>query len=252
MDKLSLFLENVADPATDSEPKCCDVPVNQRHPSCWPVEVPTNDPFYSLFRRRCLEFVRSAGGLGDSCRLGPRATLNTITSTLDANFVYGSSKDTADKLLTFQGGLLKSNPQLRERGLKDLLPPKLDSPDSGCARPNKNTYCFLAGDSRVNQQMMLVALHTIMLREHNRIATQLGQINAHWDDERIFQETRHIMAAIVQHITYNEFLPMVLGKDIMQRYGLILHKEVRLLFHFIHGSLAAFNEFNSISRSSGD
>lgn len=40
------------------------------------------------------------------------------------------------------------------------------------------------------------------------------------------KETRHIIAAIVQHITYNEFLPMVLGKEVMTRYGLILNREV--------------------------
>ena len=75
--------------------------------------------------------------------------------------------------------------------------------------------------------MMLVALHTVMMREHNRIAADLGAINPHWDDERVFQETRHIMAAVVQHVTYNEFLPMVLGKEVMHRYGLILNREVR-------------------------
>lgn len=38
------------------------------------------------------------------------------------------------------------------------------------------------------------------------------------------------MAAIVQHITYNEFLPMVLGKDIMNRYGLLVSKNVNELY----------------------
>jgi hypothetical protein len=74
--------------------------------------------------------------------------------------------------------------------------------------------------------MMLVALHTILMREHNRIALELSQINSHWDDEKIFQETRHIIAAIVQQITYNEFLPMVLGKEVMERYNLLGERQV--------------------------
>ena len=76
---------------------------------------------------------------------GSRSSLNSITSVLDANFVYGSSKEMSRKLRRFSGGLLKSNPVHRDKGLKDLLPPKLEDPDAGCFRPNKDTYCFLAG-----------------------------------------------------------------------------------------------------------
>jgi hypothetical protein len=68
------------------------------------------------------------------------------------------------------------------------------------------------GDGRVNEQIDLALLHTIWLREHNRIAFELSRLNPRWSDEAIFQETRRIIIAQIQHITYNEFLPIVLGK----------------------------------------
>lgn len=51
------------------------------------------------------------------------------------------------KLRTGYGGLLRMNPVFKDYGLKDLLPLKLDIPDEGCTRPNKNMYCFEAGMS---------------------------------------------------------------------------------------------------------
>lgn len=76
---------------------------------------------------------------------GPRSHLNLISSVIDANFIYGSDKETADGLRTLKGGLLKSTPMFREHGLKDLLPLKLENPDDGCIRATPDTYCFMAG-----------------------------------------------------------------------------------------------------------
>lgn len=59
------------------------------------------------------------------------------------------------------------------------------------------------------------------------MARDLASLNSHWDDERLYQETRHIMAATVQHIAYNEFLPLILGPEYLKRYNLTLQKEVR-------------------------
>ena len=76
----------------------------------------------------------------------------------------------------------------------------------------------------MNEQPGLAAIHTLLVREHNRVADRLAEINPHWDDERVFQEARKIVSAINQHITFNEFLPRILGKHFMSVFGCSLEK----------------------------
>merc|ERR1711872_1113977 len=77
-----------------------------------------------------------------------------------------------------------------------------------------------AGDGRVNEQPNLGLLHIIFMREHNRIANELSSVNRNWSDEQLFQEARKILIAKYQHILYNEWLPIVLGKQYMNLFGL--------------------------------
>ena len=73
--------------------------------------------------------------------------------------------------------------------------------------------CFLSGETRVNEQMGLASMHTLFNREHNRIAEILKKINHHWNDEKLYQETRKIIGGILQKITYEDYLPKILGID---------------------------------------
>ncbi|UYV81292.1 hypothetical protein LAZ67_20000677 [Cordylochernes scorpioides] len=83
----------------------------------------------------------------------------------------------------------------------------------------------LLRDERVNEHLTLTAMHTLWMRQHNKMAAQLMALNPHWDDERIYQESRRIVVALLQHITFSEFLPMILGYTTMEKFELTLLKE---------------------------
>lgn len=141
-----------------------------------------------------------------------------MTSPVDASFVYGSTKALANELRKHSDGKMKVMHYFDKPKLKPLLPPKTDKPDEECLGRPKSLFCFKAGDVRVNEQTHLTVLHTVYVREHNRIAKAFVQMNADWDDDKIYHETRHIIAAGVQHVMVNEFLPLLLGNKFMSEY----------------------------------
>ncbi|XP_067656392.1 myeloperoxidase-like [Haliotis asinina] len=189
---------------------CCGSQQSNR-PQCFPIEIPAGDRHFSS---NCMNFVRSVQVENSQCQAAPVEQLNQITACIDASNVYGSSLEEQNKLRSFVDGLLKT--------IENHLPKADEGDEDECTTPDSPNYCFLAGDHRVNENPTLQSIHTIFMREHNRIARRLKQLNCHWGDERIFQEARKIVGAIMQAITYGEYLPIVLGKDQMTKYGLAL------------------------------
>jgi hypothetical protein len=60
------------------------------------------------------------------------------------------------------------------------------------------------------------------MREHNRLVDELAKINPHWNDEQLYHNGRKILSAIMQQITYGEFIPRIIGRDYTNRFGLTL------------------------------
>lgn len=179
----------------------------------FPLPIPRGDPWFDPDGTGTKEmaFERSAwdpvSGTGSD---NPRQQINTITTWIDASQVYGSDpvraaalrrNDGSGKLETSAGDL----PPFNAPGL----------PNAGGARPD----LFLAGDVRANENLLLSAMHTVWLREHNRLADEIADSNPGLTGDAIYEEARARIGAMLQVITYNEFLPLLLGPDAIAPYG---------------------------------
>lgn len=195
----------------------CETSCLQQQP-CFPLKIPPNDPRIKN-QKDCIPFFRSCPACTGS-NITIRNQINALTSFVDASGVYGSEDPLARRLrnLTNQLGLLAVNTRFQDNG-RALLP--FDSlHDDPCLLTNRSARipCFLAGDMRSSEMPELTSMHTLFVREHNRLATELKRLNPRWNGEKLYQEARKIVGAMVQIITYRDYLPLVLGPAAMKKY----------------------------------
>ncbi|KFM65699.1 Chorion peroxidase, partial [Stegodyphus mimosarum] len=202
--------------------ECCPVNEgdNENLPQCDPIIIPADDPFYSSFGVDCLNNVRSA--MCSTCSLGPRQQINQLSAYIDASHIYALSQNESRALRNLDGTGTMRFVTVSEAG--ELPPPSSIPNEDQCSFQEENLDCFETGDQRANQHPALTSLHILFLREHNRIARRLREINRSWDDERLYQETRRIIGAIMQKITYGEYLPLVVGPERMEWFDLSLRR----------------------------
>jgi peroxidase len=151
-----------------------DLTVNATPAEPFDVLVPVGDPQFDPpgTGMQVIRLNRSAHdpATGTSSN-NPRQQTNVITAWIDGSGVYGSDAVRAAALRTFAGGRLKTSED-------DLLPFNVDLlPNDNNAHLFADAELFLAGDVRANENIELTALHTLFVREHNRIAGELAASN---------------------------------------------------------------------------
>lgn len=208
--------------------ECCATSLEDRHPSCIPIEIPRNDPDYSILSPsvNCLPVIRSKLVSKQSHLKEPRNQVNEATAYLDNSNLYGSQMHVNEKLKSGIGGRIITNKF-------NILPETSDGK-------------YFLGDPRLNQTPQLQMIHSLFLREHNRIADSLQEINPHWRDSRLYEEVRRIVIAQYQHLIYEEFLPVYVDKENVQKVeksAFNSRKDVVTFNEFVSGPFRIFHAF---------
>ena len=188
-----------------------DLTENAYPSEAFDIEVPTGDEYFdpdgtgvaTIGLNRSTYDAETGDETGD-----PRQQINQITAFIDGSVIYGSDEARAAALRTFEGGKLKTSEG-------DLLPFNEDGFDNA---GGPSDTLFLAGDVRANENAALTTMQTVWVREHNRLADKIAATNTELSDEEIYQQARAIVRAELQVITYNEFLPALLGERALSDY----------------------------------
>lgn len=182
------------------------------------IEVPEDDPDFTADE---ISLSRTVSYSDAKSGTGYREQINTITAFIDGSNVYGSHLARSNALRTFSGGMMKT--QAGPDG--DLLPYNYYNLENASSFPVPPESLFAAGDVRANEQIGLIAFHTLFVREHNRLAREIYDYDFYDSDpdnvdvdEEIFQRARACVAAMLQKITYYEWLPSLLGYHTVEQY----------------------------------
>ncbi|MBL8061615.1 MAG: hypothetical protein JNK32_01230 [Anaerolineales bacterium] len=181
-----------------------------------PVIVPSGDEWFDPNSTGAMTILFSRSqydpATGTS-KTNPREQVNVITAFVDGSQVYGVNAERAAALREFSGGRMKVS-------AGNLMPFNTAGfENANDAHRVDDSQLFLAGDVRANENPELMSLHVLFLREHNRIADETAHRHPDWTDEELYQYARRVVIAELQKITYEEFLPAILGENAMPAYS---------------------------------
>lgn len=179
------------------------------------IPVPRNDR--SLPPGSKMQFLRSMrarvddseGGGMDSNNDPVERPLNTLSSPLDLVGVYGAFDMRNFNLRGFNsGGGLSARMKTSPGNLLPLNEAKLVN------APDTSNRFFLAGDHRANEHTVLLAMHTLFVREHNRLVKLIRDSVGNIPGAAVYNAARAMNIAQFQKIVFEQFYPAAVGRDL--------------------------------------
>ncbi len=138
---------------------------------------------------------------------GYKYPVSGITAFMDSTVVLGATSDRNKYLRSYKHGELNLH---HEQGKDGDYPRKnIYGLDNAPNAHDKNM--FLCGDVRCTETSGLTSLHTVYLRLYQYIAKKITTKHYDLSDECVYQKSKHILIALLQKITYEEYLPSLLG-----------------------------------------
>jgi cytochrome P450 len=162
------------------------------------IEVPMPDDEEHFNKNTTLKVWRTekAPGTGTSTDK-PRENLYMATTWLDVSSLYGSTTEVARALRSFKDGKLLTQ-DLKTRGAKakwSYLPFNTMNVPTRTRPGVPVEQLFAGGDPRTNEDWVMMSVHTLFLREHNRLCDILVKQHPEYDDDRVYQTVRLILSA---------------------------------------------------------
>ena len=190
------------------------------------IAVPDGDPAFGdgaiIAMTRAIIDPATGAGTGNAA-----TPLDFTSGWLDASMVYGYDAATAASL------------RLADGHMKTSAGGNLPIVDG----------MFVAGDARAAENFALTSLHTLFVREHNYQVDRLHQAHPTWTGDQLYNYARAIVTAEIENITYNEFLPNLLGAGAIAPYhgyqpGVDPHLtlEFNIAYRFGHSIVSAETE----------
>jgi len=186
-------------------------PTNTSEPL--PIFVPPGDPYLPPSVKQ-LPFTRSDyfASTGTN-RSNPREQFSIVTPEIDLSTVYGSSSARETCLRTFDNdGLLRTS-------VGNFLPYDImDVPNVADPYDLVLSTEWVSGDLRALLDMPLTTMHTLFMREHNRIAQAIKTAEPNVNGDVVFARAKAVNIAEYQRVVYEQYLVPLLGNNSLPTY----------------------------------